>query len=217
MAIKDNKKKSSAKSIAFLILPYLSAIIAAILVAVFLFTYVTSMSIVQLAVNKAQKTGNKTEHLASQIIKDASDEQFAKIKYESQWATVNVEGWENKNIPVYLGNTNYILTYGAGTPMYSKFCGQGGRVIMDAHVTTYFNEIEKTEVGAKVYVNTVYGNYVYKVDKLQIFDQYDSTYINPSYDSEQLVMYTCYPYDNNYRPRVQRIALICTMVEGKVW
>ncbi|MEE1186458.1 MAG: sortase [Acutalibacteraceae bacterium] len=217
MAIKDNKKKSSAKSIAFLILPYLSAIIAAILVAVFLFTYVTSMSIVQLAVNKAQKTDNTTEHLASQIIKDASDEQFAKIKYESQWATVNVEGWENKNIPVYLGNTNYILTYGAGTPMYSKFCGQGGRVIMDAHVTTYFNEIEKTEVGAKVYVNTVYGNYVYKVDKLQIFDQYDSTYINPSYDSEQLVMYTCYPYDNNYRPRVQRIALICTMVEGKVW
>ena len=213
----NNRKKSNAKSVAFLVFPYLSAIIASILVAVFLFIYVTSNSLVQLVVNKAPNTDNNVGHLATQIIKDASDEQFAKIKYEQQWATLNVEGWENKNIAVFLGNTNYVMRYGAGIPMYSRFCGQNGRVIMDTHVTTYFREIEDTKVGAKVYVNTVYGNYVYKVDKVQIFDQHDSTYIHPSHKGEQLVMYTCYPYDNNYRPRVQRIALICSLVEGKMW
>ena len=85
---------------------------------------------------------------------------------------------------------------------------------MAAHVTTDFYEIEDTKVGTKVHVATTYGNYEYLVDDIVIFDYQDITYVEPSREKEELVIYTCYPRENGFDLKTERIALICSYVSG---
>ncbi len=139
------------------------------------------------------------------------------IAYESQWATLCVDGWNRQDIPVYFGDSNAILRRGAGMLFNSRFCGQGGKTVLSAHVTTHFKEIEDTAIGTQVTMNTVYGEYVYVVTDIQIFHYQDNSLILPDDGENTLLMYTCYPRENGYKRRVQRIALICKMVSGKEW
>lgn len=139
------------------------------------------------------------------------------IPYESQWATLNVEGWEETDIPVYFGDSNAILRRGAGMWFNSRFCGQGGKTVLSAHVTSHFYEIEDTAIGDLVTVDTIYGEYVYKVTDIQVFHYQDSSLIQPDDSEEVLLMYTCYPRKNGYQFKTERVALICKKVSGKEW
>ena len=142
------------------------------------------------------------------------------IAYGSQWARLNVSweggGWEIKNVPVYLGADKAILKIGAGMSFASAFPGEGQRTVISSHVTTYFAQLEDTPAGALVTLETSYGPYVYKVTDRVTFDGTDRTYILPSDENgEQLILYTCYPRDNNGHRRTKRCALVCTLAEGK--
>lgn len=139
------------------------------------------------------------------------------IPYESQWATLNVDGWGKRDIPVYFGDSNAILRRGAGMWFNSRFCGQGGKTVLSAHVTSYFYEIEDTAIGTLVTMNTVYGDYVYKVTDIATFHYQDNSLILPNDGEDVLLMYTCYPRKNGYLFKTERIALICKKVSGKEW
>lgn len=141
------------------------------------------------------------------------------IPYESRWATLNVDGWEEKDIPVYFGDSKAILKKGAGMWFNSRFCGQKGKTVLSAHVTSHFYEIEDTTVGTQVHVSASYGDYVYEVTDIVIFKYTDNSVISPdkTEDEDTLVMYTCYPRKNGYRFKTERMALICKKVSGEEW
>ena len=139
------------------------------------------------------------------------------IPYESQWATLNVEGWQRRDIPVFFGDSNAILRKGAGMWLNSRFCGQNGKIVLSGHVTSDFYEIEDTHIGTQVTMDTVYGQYVYKVTATQLFQYQDSSLLYPEDGEEVLILYTCYPRKNGYLFKTQRLALICKKVSGREW
>lgn len=143
--------------------------------------------------------------------------EFPVIPYESQWATLNVEGWTKRDIPVFFGDNNSMLRKGAGMWINSRFCGQNGKTVLSAHVTSYFYEIEDTNIGDLVTMTTIYGDYVYKVVDTVIFHYEDCSLLMPADGEDVLVMYTCYPRENGYQFKIERLALVCKKIEGKDW
>ena len=154
-----------------------------------------------------------------EVLPPVSEEgEFPVIPYESQYATLNVDGWEEKDIPVYFGDNNALLRKGAGMWINSRFFGQEGKTVLSAHVTSHFYEIEDTAIGDLIRVNTIYGDYVYKVTDIVIFHYEDGSLLYPEDgEGDMLLMYTCYPRENGYRFKSERIALICKKIEGKDW
>ncbi len=142
-------------------------------------------------------------------------EEFPRIDYESQWATLNVEGWSRRDIPVYFGDSDEILSRGVGMWFGSRFCGQGGKTVLSGHVMTDFFEIEDTQIGDVVSMDTVYGRYEYEVKDKIVFGYRDSSLITSPTDTETVMMYTCYPRENGLEFKEERIALICEKISGK--
>ena len=195
----------------FLLLPYLFALVAIGAAVVLLFeTFIAPSEYYRVLTGQAGDSA-----VVGTVTPDEGH--IPVIAYEAQWATLNVEGWEERDIPVFFGDSNAILRRGAGMWFNSRFCGQGGKTVLSAHVTSHFYEIEDTAIGDLVTVNTVYGDYVYKVTDIQVFHYKDSSLIQPDDSQEVLLMYTCYPRENGYQFKTERIALICKKVSGKEW
>ncbi len=147
-----------------------------------------------------------------------TDAEFpVKIPYGSQWAVLNVDSWETRDIPVYFGDTDSILLMGAGQWFGSRFCGQNKTCILSAHVMTYFYEIEDTEPGDTVTMDTTYGKYTYEVSEKFVFSENDPSPMFEDYGTDTLFMYTCYPRTNGINRTYQRAALVCLLKEGTVY
>ncbi len=139
------------------------------------------------------------------------------IAYGRQFARLNVTwedgGWDIVNIPVYLGSDKRILKKGAGMSFGSFFPGEGRCTILSAHVTRSFAELEDTPIGAIVVLETSYGPYAYRVEQKETVDGTDRRYMDAGQDAD-LVLYTCYPRDNNGERRTDRCVLRCRLVDG---
>ncbi|MBQ2252573.1 MAG: sortase, partial [Clostridia bacterium] len=151
---------------------------------------------------------------------DVIEGEFVTPLFATQWATMNVEGWQERDIPVYYGNSDEVLRAGAAQAQFSRFAGQGGKVVLSAHVNLEFFEIEDSaarfEKGEEVLVtlDTLWGTYVYRVEEVVIFDHLDSTPLLPEEGKESLFFYTCYPRENSLAYKTERIGLKCSLVEG---
>ena len=146
-----------------------------------------------------------------------SDETIPTINYGSRWATLNIDGWNTKDIPVYFGDTDDILSKGAGQWNSSFFCGLGKNCVLSAHFMTWFYEIEDTEIGDEVTMQTIYGTYKYEVTDKFIFNQSDSSALTADYGGDTLLIYTCYPRSNGVNLTNQRIALVCSLTKGVLY
>ena len=208
---KQNGKSPFLKGF-FLLLPYPLVVGAIACATILLFqTVVAPSTLFQLLING----GTVTEEV---VPPTAEEGEFPVIRYESQYATLNVEGWERKDIPVFFGDNNALLRKGAGMWINSRFFGQQGKTVLSAHVTSHFYEIEDTAIGDLVTVDTVYGRYIYKVTDIVIFNYKDGSLLYPKEgEGDVLLMYTCYPRENGYQFKSERIALICKKIEGKDW
>lgn len=160
---------------------------------------------------------------AEEVQGDVIYGEFQTPPYASQWATMNVDGWEEKDIPVYYGNSAEILRSGAAQAQFSRFCGQNGKVVLSAHVNLEFFEIEDSaarfEAGEEVLVtlDTLWGKYVYRVTETVIFGHRDPAPLFAEGGSETLFFYTCYPRENAFAYKTERIGLKCELVEGATW
>ena len=135
------------------------------------------------------------------------------IGYGKQFARLNVDGWSIRNVPVYLGSDKKILKKGAGMSFGSFFPGEGGCTILSAHVTRDFAELEDTEIGATVLLETSYGPYAYRVTEKRTAKGTDRWYMEAGNDAD-LILYTCYPRDNSGKRRTDRCVLLCKMIDG---
>lgn len=206
----------------FLLLPFFFVLLAIVCAVVLLFENLVLTSGIYRAIVDVDMTDKST----GVIVPAGSPEEVTPdlghlpaIPYESQWATLNVDGWSEKDIPVYFGDSKAILKKGAGMWFNSRFCGQAGKTVLSAHVTSHFYEIEDTAIGTKVNVSAFYGDYVYEVTDVVVFKYTDNTVISPdkTESEDTLVMYTCYPRKNGYRFKTERMALICKKVSGEEW
>ncbi len=143
-----------------------------------------------------------------------SDQPMPIINYGTVWATMNVEGWDTKDIPVYFGDSDEILTKGAGQWNGSFCCGLGKNCVISAHVMTWFYEIEDTEIGDIVSMQTIYGPYEYEVVDKFIFEETQSSMLTKDYGGDTIFMYTCYPRSNGVMRTKQRMALVCSLKNG---
>lgn len=138
-----------------------------------------------------------------------------KMTWGDRWATLAVDELPDASIngaKVYVGDSNDILKKGVGKYYGSRFCGEGGKIVLSAHVTQAFRCLEDMQVGYTVRVNTIYGEYVYRVEEIFLFEPTDDHIIRDSTETEQLLLYTCYPRAVSYRR--QRIGVRCSKVSG---
>ena len=195
-----------------LVLPFLCLFFAFVIFSnIFIINLETNNPLYRVLINKNSVYDDTDDYSNNFIIKD----EFEMPLYGECWSILNVDGWNNKDIPVFYGDTNRILTRGAGMWSGSRFCGQNGKTVLSAHVTKHFREIGDTEVGTVVTMQTSYGVYKYQVAEKIIFSPNDDSLLLQDNSNESLVLYTCYPY--NTRIRRQRIALVCRKIEGKVF
>lgn len=105
--------------------------------------------------------------------------------------------------PVYKGDDDTILKSGIGQDFSSSQPGFGRIVLLCGHNNTYFNALKNIAVDDIVEIETSYGTYTYKVTDTKVLEENDKSAYDVSIDHEQLVMYTCYPFDmlsrTNYR------------------
>lgn len=139
------------------------------------------------------------------------------IKYGAKWAVLNIENWKMKDIPVYFGDSDEILSKGAGQWIGSSFCGLEKNCVLSAHVMTWFYEIEDTEIGDEVTMQTIYGTYTYEVSDKFIFNETDPSVLWEDYGGDTLFIYTCYPRSNGFYRTYQRVALVCSLKEGVIY
>lgn len=208
----QNLRKSPCFKGFFLLLPHILTVCALLCASVVLLeTVVAESTYYQLITGMAgssSSSGSVTQE----------EGHIPAIYYGEQWATLNVDGWEERDIPVFFGDENALLRKGAGMRFNSRFCGQGGRTVLSAHVTAHFYELETTKIGTLVTMDTVYGKYVYEVVDTLIFHYQDNSALTPvEGEGETLFLYTCYPRKNGHLFKEQRLALICRKVEGEEW
>lgn len=144
--------------------------------------------------------------------------QFPSISMGQEYAKLTVEDAQIYNEPVYFGDTYDILKKGVGQFAGSRFPGQNGNCVLVGHVTTIFRYLETLQPGARFELNTIYGEYVYEMEKSVLFHYDDDTLLLPNDGTDYLTVYTCYPYDNHGVDfRTERIAIICKKISGKNW
>ncbi len=96
---------------------------------------------------------------------------------------------------LYFGDGNYELNNGVGMYTGGYIPGYGKTVMIAGHNNTAFNGFKYAQKGQKVIIRTYYGTYTYEITDIQVKQSTDSSAYDFSVDRENLIMYTCYPFN----------------------
>lgn len=96
---------------------------------------------------------------------------------------------------LFFGDGNVALRNGVGIYNGSFIPGYGKTILVAGHNNTYFNGLKNAEAGQKVTIRTSYGNYTYEITEAAVKKATDTSAYDLSADYENLIMYTCYPFD----------------------
>ena len=97
--------------------------------------------------------------------------------------------------PLFMGDGDVALRNGAGVYYGSRIPGYGGTTLVAAHNNTFFNGLKNAAEGQEIMIRTSYGNFRYIVKGTAIKNALDVTAYDLAADYENLVLYTCYPFD----------------------
>ena len=90
------------------------------------------------------------------------------------------------------------ITYPSKGDRYGRITIAGTTVdapVMAGHNNTFFNDLQSVEVGDVVTIETHYGTYTYTVERCEVRDYQDTTTYDFTRTDENLILYTCYPFD----------------------
>ncbi len=97
--------------------------------------------------------------------------------------------------PVYMGDNNEILKLGAGQIPVTYQPGMGWLIMIGAHNNSFFHCLQDVTVGDIITMETSYGTYRYQVSYTEIIDVTGKDAYDFMTETEQLLLYTCYPFD----------------------
>ena len=120
------------------------------------------------------------------------------------------------DIPIYMGDTDEILKKGIGQNFASNQPGFGSLILLAGHNNMYFSALANVQIGDEFRIDTSYGTYTYRVRETKILDENDKTAYNFMMDHEELVLYTCYPF-NTLSRTTKRFFTYCDLVSGPVF
>lgn len=130
-----------------------------------------------------------------------------------QYAVLRCEELDIK-APLYWGDSNIALEAGAGTYTGSSMPGYGSVILVSAHNTTYFKNLKNVSLGNIFKIRTNYGNFEYKVTKTEVKNVVDEMPVRLDSSSEQLVLYTCYPFSPMSAVSNERLFVYCNKISG---
>lgn len=135
-------------------------------------------------------------------------------QYNTQFGELIIEdcGINNK---LFFGDGDVALRNGVGIYNGSFIPGYGRTILVAGHNNTYFNGLKYAEKGQKVVIRTSYGNYEYEITETAVKKMSDKSAYDLSADYENLVMYTCYPFDELGLTQ-QRFFVYAKLVSGAV-
>ena len=135
-------------------------------------------------------------------------------QYNTQFGELIIEdcGIDNK---LFFGDGDIALRNGVGIYNGSFIPGYGRTILVAGHNNTYFNGLKYAEKGQKVVISTNYGNYEYEITETTVKKVSDKSAYDLSADYENLVMYTCYPFDELGLTQ-QRFFVYAKLVSGTV-
>ncbi len=99
---------------------------------------------------------------------------------------------ENK---LFFGDSKVALRNGVGVYNGSFIPGYGRTILVAGHNNTYFNGLKNAKKGQIVNIRTSYGNYTYEITGTAVKTATDNSAYDLSATEENLIMYTCYPFD----------------------
>lgn len=111
-----------------------------------------------------------------------------------KYGVLTIEGTEVE-ADLYFGDGKRELKLGLGQYNGSCFPGTGGTILISGHNNSAFKDLKSAKVGSKVNIRTNYGMYVYEITKTQVTVASDSKAFDLFKNEENLVLYTCYPFD----------------------
>ncbi len=114
--------------------------------------------------------------------------------------------------PLYYGDTDEVFEQGAGTYVGGSLPGKGGEILIGGHDVTFFAPLESVREGMVFSLKTAYGEYEYQVTGTKTADVMEYKQGHP--DTEELVLYTCYPFGAEERLRSERFFVYAKKVSG---
>ncbi len=96
---------------------------------------------------------------------------------------------------MFFGDGDVALRNGVGIYTGSFIPGYGKTILVAGHNNTDFNGLKNSKEGQIVKLRTSYGNYEYKITNKAIKRYDDKSAYDLTADYENLIMYTCYPFD----------------------
>jgi sortase A len=98
------------------------------------------------------------------------------------------------NVPLYWGDNDRILRFGAGQYTGSFLPGFQKPLLIGGHNLSIFRKLSEVLVKDQIIIKTNYGVYIYEVDEITIKKADDPSFYDLSLNEEQLILYTCYPF-----------------------
>lgn len=123
---------------------------------------------------------------------DASEVEFPGIN--KQFGELRIKN-RAVDAKLFFGDSSIPLRNGVGVYAGSFIPGYGRTILVAGHNNTFFNGLKNVKKGDTVEINTSYGNYSYKVTGTKLTTDTDKKAYDLTAEKENLVMYTCYPFD----------------------
>ncbi len=120
-----------------------------------------------------------------------SDGEITYPKFGEQYAVLEAKDI-GLSVGVYYGSNEELLKRGACQSSQTAVLGTVGNVVIDAHVNTFFADLEKLKPENIITLYTDYGRFTYKVKRAISFDKTDKTYVGVT-QTDCLTLYTCRP------------------------
>ncbi len=138
--------------------------------------------------NQSVKTNANDELPSSEVDYPVGGQLYGKVKIEKL----------KMDVPLYFGDTDEILRKGAGQFMGSVYPGEIGTSLIGGHNVDDFGKLGAAQVGDEIEIQTTYGNYTYRITKLDVRNKNDKEIDNMIYqrNDRRLILYTCYPLDS---------------------
>jgi len=139
--------------------------------------------------------------------------QIIRPVFGEQYAVLNCDAI-SLSAPVYWGSSAELLDRGACQASSSVVLGETGNVVIDAHVNTFFANLNQLKTGDTVTLYTNYGTFTYEVSEKIQFLNTNKKYVLPT-PEDRLTLYTCEAQvlgtsDN-------RIGVICSLVSKQFY
>ena len=130
-----------------------------------------------------------------------------------QYGTLTCERL-NINSPVYFGDNPDVLLMGIGTYPVSWIPGCGHTTLMSGHNDMALANLGNVAVDDCFTLTTAYGTYEYRVSDIKIVDESEVEACRLDSDTEQIVLYTCYPFYRISGRRTERFFVYLEKLSG---